>query len=60
MKLTEDSIEQNLIDLLQQQGYAYFNDTYFINGSINVSMGSDSIGFYSFPRRVWGKSYDEV
>jgi type I restriction enzyme, R subunit len=25
--LTEDAIEQNLIDLLQQQGYTYFNDS---------------------------------
>jgi len=24
-ELTEDAIEQNLIDLLQQQGYTYFN-----------------------------------
>lgn len=27
MELTEDAIEQNLIDLLQQQGYTYFNDS---------------------------------
>ncbi len=25
MKLTEDAIEQNLIELLKKQGYAYFN-----------------------------------
>jgi len=25
--LNEDAVEQNLIDLLQKQGYAYFNDT---------------------------------
>ncbi|MDQ6975265.1 MAG: type I restriction endonuclease [Mariprofundaceae bacterium] len=25
--LTEDDVEQNLIDLLQEQGYTYFNDS---------------------------------
>jgi len=27
MMLDEDAIEQNLIDLLQQQGYILFNDS---------------------------------
>jgi len=33
--LTEDSIEQNLIDLLQQQGYSHFNDS-TINPTIDT------------------------
>jgi len=33
--LTEDAIEQNLIDLLQQQGYTYFNDSTIAPNSDN-------------------------
>lgn len=33
--LNEDSIEQNLIDLLQQQGYTYFNDSTIAPNSDN-------------------------
>ena len=33
--LNEDSIEQNLIDLLQQQGYIYFNDSTIASNSDN-------------------------
>lgn len=33
--LTEDSIEQNLIALLQHQGYAYFNDSTIAPNSDN-------------------------
>ncbi len=33
--LTEDAIEQNLIDLLKQQGYSYFNDADINPGSDN-------------------------
>ena len=35
MELTEDAIEQNLIDLLQQQGYVYFNDATIAPNSDN-------------------------
>ena len=34
-KLTEDSIEQNLIDLFKQQGYTYFNDSTIAPNSDN-------------------------
>jgi len=34
-QLTEDAIEQNLIDLLQQQGYTYFNDSTIAPNSDN-------------------------
>jgi len=33
--LTEDAVEQNLIDLLQQQGYTYFNDSTIAPNSDN-------------------------
>jgi len=33
--LTEDDVEQNLIDLLQQQGYFYFNDSSIAPNSDN-------------------------
>lgn len=35
ISLTEDAIEQNLIDLLQQQGYIYFNDSTIAPNSDN-------------------------
>ena len=35
ISLTEDAIEQNLIDLLQQQGYTYFNDSTIAPNSDN-------------------------
>jgi len=57
--LTEDSIEQNLIELLKQQGYAYFNDADINPTSDNPQRDAlDSVvlekQFYSFPPQFWG------